>query len=131
MERIFYHEYEFEDRYLKVKLCLARIHLQSFYFYTMRVDDPGTFIKKEWYHFEGEVEMSLLGRRIARCQTCLRTAIRCMNRQPHHARYLHRHRHKLASMELAFDQSALFESPSSVRVHPRVAIVVDRAKVVL
>ena len=53
-----------QDRYLKIRLLLARIHLQSFYFCTeMRANDPSTFTENRGYHLKEGVEMNLLGPR--------------------------------------------------------------------
>ena len=49
------------DRYLKIRLHLTRIYLQSFCFCTKNhADDLGTFIRNRGYHVEEELELNEL-----------------------------------------------------------------------
>ena len=51
-----------QDHYLKIRLRLTRIHLQSFCFCTeICADNPDTFVKNKGYHFDEDAEMNLLG----------------------------------------------------------------------
>ena len=49
------------DRYLKIKICLAWIHLQSSCFFMEKcAENSGTFVGNGGYHLEEKVEMNLL-----------------------------------------------------------------------